>query len=167
MATMQYKAGLVGGWSEAEFDSIVTSYSQRIKNDSSLSPFFGDLDMEGLKQFQTELLLAAFLAEADDSTYFRFCRLVSEGLDDSHFNSLLHHLNLAFADSSVEAQVFETCKTHLTETKDNCDKGSPPPKSKKTRSSHGVCPMCVLRPSTEKKERKRKRIFRSLFRIKR
>jgi hypothetical protein len=37
MASTQYKEGLVGRWNESQFYSILTSYCERIKDDTSLA----------------------------------------------------------------------------------------------------------------------------------
>lgn len=165
-SSMQYKEGLVGSWSDGQFDSIVTSYCERIKNDGSLAQFFDELDMESLKDLQNKLLLAAFLEQSDDSVYLRFCKLINEGLDGNHFDSLLMHFYLALVDCAIDENVFATCKLYLNETRYTCETSCEQGKiEEKPHANHGGCPMCVVRPS--KKEPKSKNKLKSMFRKRR
>jgi truncated hemoglobin YjbI len=98
------------------FDFLVITLSERIAEDPTLEPVYGDLNLKALIQLQKELLLFAFSDDQDaflfknDGTrsttniLYRHCEL---GLmeDPSHFDSLLTHLLQALRAVSQEKQI--------------------------------------------------------------
>ncbi|CAJ1954599.1 unnamed protein product [Cylindrotheca closterium] len=134
---MKFKAGLDGRWDNDQFLSLVECYCERVRNDDSLEPYFGEMDKDRLISLQQEFLFAAFLRQRDMDCRLNICEIFEKGISDSEFDALLDHFHLALSDSSVPVDVYDTCQLYLHETRQGC----------KSNKGMGIsdCPMCVLR----------------------
>lgn len=154
---MQFKAGLDGRWDSDQFLYLVEAYCERIRNDDSLEPFFGDMDKDHLISLQQEFLFAAFLRQKERNCGLNICEIFENGISDSEFDSLLGHFHLALSDSSVPVDVFDTCQLYLHETRQGC----------KSNKGLGLahCPTCVLKtPVQVEAPRKKTKGIRSVLR---
>eukprot|EP00526_Cylindrotheca_closterium_P023174 CAMPEP_0113628480 /NCGR_PEP_ID=MMETSP0017_2-20120614/14758_1 /TAXON_ID=2856 /ORGANISM="Cylindrotheca closterium" /LENGTH=159 /DNA_ID=CAMNT_0000538789 /DNA_START=96 /DNA_END=575 /DNA_ORIENTATION=- /assembly_acc=CAM_ASM_000147 len=153
---MKFKAGLDGRWDNDQFLYLVEDYCNRIKNDDSLEPFFGDMDKDHLISLQQEFLFAAFLRHREVNCRLNICEMFEKGISDNEFDALLEHFHLALSDSSVPGDVYDICQLYLHETRQGC------------KSSKGMdCPMCVLRTPAQEdpvETRKKNKGIRSVIR---
>lgn len=137
MQKMKFKAGLDGHWDEKQFLYIVEAYCDRIRNDNSLDPFFGDMDKNRLISLQQEFLFAAFLRQRERNCRLNMCEIFERGVSDAEFDVLVEHFHQALSNSSVPEDIFDTCQLYLRETRQGCQANN--------GMDIATCPMCVLR----------------------
>lgn len=111
---------LLGG--EDQFQFVVISFCERIKNDRSLKKCYKDLDMKKLIELQKDMILASFLDITPNEFQTLRSKLIlryhlifqEEGFPDDHFDALEENFVGAMRDAWVDEDVLELCRGFFT-----------------------------------------------------
>eukprot|EP01091_Cochliopodium_minus_P014028 TRINITY_DN467_c0_g1_i1.p2 TRINITY_DN467_c0_g1~~TRINITY_DN467_c0_g1_i1.p2 ORF type:complete len:124 (-),score=38.29 TRINITY_DN467_c0_g1_i1:280-651(-) len=80
---------------DSALETAVENFYQKVMSDSTLSPFFKNTNMERQKKMQKQFLTYAFGGSKQwNGKTMRavHTRSVKEGLNDTHFDSVVNHL---------------------------------------------------------------------------
>ena len=148
-----------GHLDEKQFLYLVEAYCERVRNDNSLEPFFGDMEIERLKSLQQEFIFAALLRQRERNCRLNICEIF-EKTSDNEFDSLLDHFQQALTESPVSGEVYDICQIYLHETRQGCESGK--------GMDYSNCPMCALMTpvspySVDSVDSKKKKGIRGVF----
>ncbi|CAJ1930959.1 unnamed protein product [Cylindrotheca closterium] len=105
----------------SNLNMLVVSFCESIKEDPSLSEFFGNFAFKDLSVLEEELLMAALVEPEGENEIqsrrsrvaLRHYQLFQSGLNERHFDVLSKHLKFALEESWVSEDVIQDCERHF------------------------------------------------------
>ncbi|CAJ1939277.1 unnamed protein product [Cylindrotheca closterium] len=121
MSVLIYKDNIVekiGG--QSQFDFVVITYCESIRDDYSLNSFFAHLELDGLIGLQKELLNAAFMdtsSQAAQATIVglavKYPLLWQQVMEETNFEQLKAHFVMALRSCWAEEAAVEMAEKHF------------------------------------------------------
>jgi len=110
---------LIGG--RLTIQAAVESFYRRVLADESVSHFFDTVDMDHLRARQSmflTMLLGGQIVYTGRDIRTAHARPQEQGLDDSHFDTILKHFRKALEEVGVQANNVDKVMMRLEETRD-------------------------------------------------
>ncbi|CAJ1939279.1 unnamed protein product [Cylindrotheca closterium] len=121
MTTLVYKDNIVekiGG--QSQFDFVIMTYCESIREDPRLGGFFAHLDLDGLILLQKEWLDAALIENSPEETDTIIGRLAvkhkilwEKGMNETHFEQLKTHFIMALRDCWAGEELIQAAGKHF------------------------------------------------------
>ena len=155
-----YKNDIVermGGEGQSSFNFAVMNFCNMISTDKNLEEFYGSFDQESLHAMITELLDLAFEQHPDyfqlePAIALRYFRMFELGFNETHFDMLVEHFEVALCDAWIEQEVVDDALFMLRCIRSGFEKKKSSKKSSSSSSKKSESSTAATTPRQAKKK---------------